>query len=61
MKDGKFTIVAAKAFALGYYDGRTMQMETSPYLSSYLNIWYRRGYDEGVRDHIIDRQEREPD
>ena len=43
-----------KAFALGYYDGRTEGVESNPYTDS-LRHFYRRCYDAGVAEysHIV--------
>ena len=43
-----------KAFALGYYDGRTEGVESNPYKAGgedALRHMYRRGYDAGVAEY----------
>lgn len=40
-----------KAFALGYYDGRTEGVERDPYVADNLRHMYRRGYDAGIADY----------
>ena len=40
-----------KAFALGYYDGRTEGVESDPYVADNLRHMYRRGYDAGVAEY----------
>lgn len=39
-----------KAYALGYYDGRTEGVENDTYDNDALRHMYRRGYDAGVAD-----------
>lgn len=48
-----------KAYALGYYHGRSEGVEKDPYVSDELRHLYRRGYDAGVADYayMIDRDQ----
>ena len=56
MKPEKLTIVAVKAYALGYFDGRTGVTEKPPYQSQYLSDWYIRGKDAGLADNYRTRE-----
>jgi hypothetical protein len=38
-----------KAYATGYYDGRSEGIDSNPYTDN-LRHWYRRGYDSGIDD-----------
>lgn len=48
-----------KAYALGYYHGRSEGVEKDPFVADELRHLYRRGYDAGVADYayMIDRDQ----
>ena len=40
-----------KAYALGYYHGRSEGVEKDPFVADELRHLYRRGYEAGVADY----------